>query len=138
MFLWKDFGNPVLKQVRSTFRATWTTDKQQITLGNIRPNPHHNYIEPMFSFERVVLNPLEEGIQIRCTGARLFVDWQRQQYRYSNYQEGVAGGLSTSYRISPDNSHWHVTIPFQFAGTHHGGQINTLNKPLQTAFNEAG
>ena len=24
VFLWKDFGNPTLKQVRPTYRATWT------------------------------------------------------------------------------------------------------------------
>ncbi|MFC6222462.1 hypothetical protein ACFP2F_04340 [Hymenobacter artigasi] len=141
VFLWKDFGNPVLKAVRPTFRATWTTGKQQIILGNIRANLHHNYIEPMFNFERVMLNPLEEGIQMRYTGSRLFVDqwvdWQRQQYRYSNYQEEVAGGLTSSYRISPDNSRWTVAIPFQFTAIHHGGQIDTLDKPLQTVFNEA-
>ena len=141
VFLWKDFGNPLLQQVRPTFRATWTTGKQQIILGNIRPNLHHNYIEPMFNFERVMLNPLEEGIQMRYHGKRLFVDqwvdWQRQQYRYSNYQEEVAGGLSSSYRISPDGSRWHVALPFQFTAIHHGGQIDTLDKPLQTVFNEA-
>lgn len=141
VFLWKDFGNPQLKQVRPTFRATWTMGKQQIILGNIRANLHHNYIEPMFNFERVMLNPLEEGIQMRYTGKRLFVDqwvdWQRQQYRYSNYQEEVAGGLSSRYRISPDNSPWTVALPFQFTAIHHGGQIDTLDKPLQTVFNEA-
>ena len=141
VFIWKDFGNPVLKQVRPTFRATWTTGKQQIILGNIRPHLHHSYIEPMFNFERVMLNPLEEGIQVRYTGTRLmvdqWVDWQRQQYRYSNYQEEVAGGISSSYRLSPDGSRWHVTVPFQFTAIHHGGQIDTLDKPLQTVFNEA-
>ena len=141
IFLWKDFGNPVLKQVRPTFRATWTHGKQQVILGNIRANLHHHYIEPMFNFERVMLNPLEEGIQNIFRGKRLFVDewvdWQRQQYRYSNYQEEVAGGLSTSYRVSPDNSRWHVTLPFQFTGIHHGGQIDTLDRPLLTVFNEA-
>ena len=141
IFLWKDFGNPVLQQVRPTFRATWTTGKQQIILGNIRPNLHHNYIEPMFNFERVMLNPLEEGIQMRYNGTRLtvdqWVDWQRQQYRFSNYQEEVAGGISSSYRISPDGSKWRVAIPFQFTGIHNGGQIDTLDKPLKTVFNEA-
>ena len=141
VFIWKDFGNPVLKAVRPTFRATWTTGKQQIILGNIRPHLHHSYIEPMFNFERVMLNPLEEGIQVRYTGTRLmvdqWVDWQRQQYRYSNYQEEVAGGISSSYRLSPDGSRWHVTVPFQFTAIHHGGQIDTLDKPLQTVFNQA-
>jgi len=141
IFLWKDFGNPDLKQVRPTFRATWTTGKQQIIFGNIRSTLHHNYIEPLFNFERVMLNPLEEGIQTRFQGKRLFfdqwVDWQRQQYRYSNYQEEVAGGLSSSYRVSPDNSKWHIAIPFQFTAIHRGGQIDTLDKPLQTVFNGA-
>ena len=141
VFLWKDFGNPVLKQVRPTFRATWTKGKQQIILGNIRPHLHHNYIEPMFNFERVMLNPLEEGIQFRYNGTRLqvdqWVDWQRQQYRYSNFQEEVAGGISSSYRTSRDGSRWHVAIPFQFTAIHNGGQIDTLDKPLKTAFNEA-
>ncbi|ALW84740.1 hypothetical protein AUC43_06370 [Hymenobacter sedentarius] len=141
VFLWKDFGNPVLQHVRPTFRATWTTGKQQIILGNIRPHLAHHYIEPMFNFERAMLNPLEEGIQVRYQGPRLFVDqwvdWQRQQYRYSNYQEEVAGGISSSYRLSCDGSPWEVALPFQFTGIHHGGQIDTLDKPLQTVFNEA-
>jgi hypothetical protein len=141
VFLWKDFGNPQLKAVRPTFRATWTHGKQQIVFGNIRAHLHHNYIEPMFNFERVMLNPLEEGIQTIFRSKRFFldqwVDWQRQQYRYSNYQEEVAGGLSTSYRTSRDNSRWTTTIPFQFTAIHHGGQIDTLDRPLQTVFNGA-
>lgn len=141
VLLWKDFGNPQLKQVRPTYRATWTKNKHQFTLGNIRPNLQHGYIEPLFNFERVMLNPLEEGLQYRYLGNRLFmdvwVDWQRQQYRYSNYQEEIAGGLSSRYRISSNNSNWQVAVPFQFTATHHGGQIDTLNKPLQTLFNEA-
>lgn len=141
VFLWKDFGNPQLKQVRPTYRVTWTKDKHQFVLGNIRANLNHNYIEPLFNFERVMLNPLEEGLQYQYRADKLFldvwVDWQRQQYRYSNYQEEIAGGLSSSYRISSDNSNWQVSVPFQFTATHHGGQIDTLNKPLQTLFNEA-
>ena len=141
VFLWKDFGNPVLKQVRPTFRATYTVDKHQFILGNIRPNLNHGYIEPLFNFERVMLKPLEEGLQYRYLGNRLFVDvwvdWLRQQYRYSNYQEEIAGGVSSSYRLSGPDSRWQVTMPFQFTGQHHGGQIDTLRKPLQTLFNEA-
>ncbi|WP_197076882.1 hypothetical protein [Hymenobacter terrenus] len=141
VFLWKDFGNPVLQQVRPTYRATWTTGHHQFILGNIRPNLSHGYIEPLLNFERVILNPLEEGLQYRYLGSRLFadvwVDWQRQQYRYSNYQEEIAGGISSSYRLSGDGSNWHVSVPFQFTATHQGGQIDTLNKPLQTLFNAA-
>ena len=141
IFLWKDFGNPVLQQVRPTFRATYTVKKHEFVLGNIRPNLSHNYIEPMFNFERIMLKPLEEGLQYRYLGDRLFVDvwvdWLRQQYRYSNYQEQIAGGVSSSYSLTRPESAIQVTLPFQFTGQHHGGQIDTLRKPLQTLFNEA-
>ena len=141
VFLWKDFGNPVLQQVRPTFRATYTVKKHEFVLGNIRPNLNHNYIEPLFNFERVMLKPLEEGLQYRYLGDRLFVDvwvdWLRQQYRYSNYQEQIAGGVSSSYSLTRPESAIQVALPFQFTGQHHGGQIDTLRKPLQTLFNEA-
>ncbi|HEX8657425.1 MAG TPA: hypothetical protein VF690_07830, partial [Hymenobacter sp.] len=141
VFLWKDFGNPVLQQVRPTYRATWTAGRHQFVLGNIRPNLNHGYIEPLFNFERVMLRPLEEGLQYRYLGNKLlmdvWVDWQRQQYRYSNYQEEIAGGLSSSYRLSGDGSEWQVSVPFQFTATHAGGQIDTLSNPLQTLFNVA-
>jgi hypothetical protein len=141
IFLWKDFGNPVLQQVRPTYRATWTNGRHQFVLGNIRPNLNHGYIEPLFNFERVMLRPLEEGLQYRYLGNRLFVDvwvdWQRQQYRYSNYQEEIVGGLSSSYRLSGDGSEWQVSVPFQFVATHAGGQIDTLSTPLQTLSNAA-
>ena len=141
VFLWKDYGNPVLQQVRPTYRATWTRGYHQFVLGNIHPNLNHKYIEPLFNFERVMLNPLEEGLQYRYLGNRLFVDawvdWQRQQYRFSNYQEELAGGVSTHYRVRGPDSRWQVAVPFQFTAQHHGGQIDTLRKPLQTLFNEA-
>jgi hypothetical protein len=141
VFIWKDFGNPQLQQVRPTYRATWTHGSSQFIFGNIRPHLNHNYIEPLFNFERVILKPLEEGLQYRLNSKRIFldvwVDWLRQQYRYSNYQEEIAGGLSSSFRLTGDNSRLQVSIPFQFTAQHHGGQIDTLDKPLQTLFNYA-
>ncbi|WP_310396990.1 hypothetical protein [Hymenobacter sp.] len=141
VFLWKDFGNPVLQQVRPTYRATWTVKNHQVVVGNIRPHLNHNYIEPLFNFERVILKPLEEGVQYRYLGERLFldawVDWVRQQYRFSNYQEEIAGGLSSSYRLSGNSSRWRMAVPFQFTAQHFGGQIDTLAAPVQTLFNEA-
>ena len=141
VFLWKDFGNPTLQQVRPTYRATWTVKNHQFIFGNIRPHLNHNYIEPLFNFERVMLKPLEEGVQYCYLNDRLFVDvwvdWQRQQYRFSNFQEEITGGLSSSYHLTGRQNLWQVVVPFQFTAMHHGGQIDTLNKPLQTLFNEA-
>lgn len=141
VFLWKDFGNARLRQVRPTFRATYTKGSSEFIFGNIRPHLNHGYIEPLFNFERVILKPLEEGLQYRYVSKRVgvdgWVDWQRQQYRYSNYQEEIAGGLSGSVRLTSDNSPVAVSLPVQFTATHRGGQIDTIDRPLQTLFNGA-
>ena len=100
VFLWKDFGNPQLQQVRPTYRATWTKDKHQFILGNIRAHLNHNYIEPLLNFERVMLNPLEEGLQYRYLGNRLFldfwVDWQR--HRQAHRRTGRDGQDAQGHR----------------------------------------
>ena len=141
VFLWKDFGNPRLRQVRPTFRATWTRGSSQFIFGNIKANLNHGYIEPLFDFERVILKPLEEGVQYRLNTRRVFldawVDWLKQEYPGSNYQEQLAGGLSSSFRVSGDNSPVDISIPFQFTARHLGGQIDTLHLPVQTLFNYA-
>ncbi len=141
VFIWKDFGNPALQQVRPTYRGTWTRGANQFIFGNIRPSLNHGYIEPLFDFERVMLKPLEEGLQYRHLSERIFldvwVDWLRQQYKFSNYQEQIAGGVSSSFRLTKPGSRVQVAIPFQFTAQHHGGQIDTLRRPIQTLFNYA-
>jgi hypothetical protein len=141
VFLWKDFGNPTLRQVRPTFRATWTHGASQFIFGNIKANLNHGYIEPLFDFERVILKPLEEGLQYRLNTKRVFldtwVDWLKQEYPGSNYQEQIAGGLSSSFRMTGDNSPVQLSIPLQFTARHFGGQIDTLHAPIQTLINYA-
>ena len=141
VFLWKDFGTARLRQVRPTFRATYARGPHEVILGNIRPHLNHGYIEPLFNFERVLLRPLEEGLQYRYLGSRVgldvWVDWQRQQYRFNNYQEEIAGGLSGTVRLTREGSPVLLTLPLQFTATHRGGQIDTIDRPLQTYFNGA-
>ncbi len=142
IFLWKDFGNPRLQQVRPTYRATWTHGSSQFIFGNIKANLNHGYIEPLLDFERVMLKPLEEGLQYRLNTKRVFldawVDWLKQEYPGSNYQEQIAGGLSSSFRLTDDASRVQLSVPLQFTARHFGGQIDTLRAPIQTLFNYAG
>jgi len=142
VFLWKDFGNPTLQQVRPTYRAIWTHGSSQFIFGNIKANLNHGYIEPLLDFERVMLKPLEEGLQYRLNTKRVFldtwVDWLKQEYPGSNYQEQIAGGLSSSFRLTDDASRVQLSVPLQFTARHFGGQIDTLRAPIQTLFNYAG
>ncbi|TGE19822.1 hypothetical protein [Hymenobacter elongatus] len=141
VFLLKDYGTDRLRQVRPLFTAIYENGPHRILLGNIQGNLQHGYIEPLFDFERVMTRPLEEGSQYQFTTRRLkldaWVDWQRQQYRFSNFQEEVAGGLAAEATVYEDSLGWRLGIPFQFTGTHRGGQIDTVDRPLQTIFNLA-
>jgi hypothetical protein len=141
VFLWKDYGTPRLRQVRPLFTVKYQQGHHSLLFGNIQGNLYHGYIEPMFDFERVITNRLEEGLQYLYqtphTHVDAWVNWQRQQYRYSNFQEEVAGGLATEHRILGDSMGWLVRVPFQFTATHRGGQLDTIDVPLQTLFNVA-
>ncbi|GAB2770014.1 hypothetical protein GCM10027175_04140 [Hymenobacter latericoloratus] len=141
VFLWKDYGTPRLRQVRPLFTLKYQNGPHRLLFGNIEGHLHHGYIEPMFDFERVITNRLEEGVQYKLqtprTALDAWVNWQRQQYRFSNFQEEVAGGLSVEHTLLGDSAKWLLKLPFQFTATHTGGQLDTIDKPLQTLFNVA-
>ncbi|TGE22002.1 hypothetical protein E5K00_17260 [Hymenobacter aquaticus] len=141
VFLQKNYGTEKLWLVRPLFTAIYQHGPHRLLLGNIQGHVQHGYIEPLFDFERVLTTPLEEGTQYQLTTRRVkldaWVDWQRQQYRYSNFQEEVAGGLAAEATVLEDSLGWRVGVPFQFTGFHRGGQIDTIAKPLQTYFNLA-
>ena len=45
--------------------------------------------------------------------------------------------LRRNTACSTDSARWLVALPFQFTATHRGGQIDTIDTPLQTLFNVA-
>lgn len=142
IFLYKDYGTSRLRQVRPMFTAKYQNGPHRILFGNIEGQLHHGYIEPLFDFERVMTNHLEEGMQYQLQTSRVsldtWVDWQRQQYRFSNFQEEVAGGLTSEITAYQDSAGWRLgVVPVQFLATHRGGQIDTIATPLQTLFNFA-
>ncbi|OWP63115.1 hypothetical protein CDA63_10480 [Hymenobacter amundsenii] len=141
VFLWKNYGTTPLRQVRPLFTLKYRQGPHTLLFGNLEGNLHHGYIEPMFDFERLITNRLEEGTQYQLQTPRItldaWVNWVRQQYRFSNFQEEVAGGLTAEHRLLADSAGWVVALPFQFTGTHRGGQIDTIDTPLQTLFNVA-
>ncbi|WP_345109728.1 hypothetical protein [Hymenobacter algoricola] len=141
VFLWKNYGTLRLREVQPLLTIKYQNGPHSILFGNIEGNLHHGYIEPLFDFERVMTNRLEEGAQYKLQKKRLsldaWVDWQRQQYPFSSFQEEVAGGLTTEATVAGDSAGWWLRVPFQFTGTHRGGQIDTVDAPLQTLFNVA-
>ncbi|MDU0369281.1 hypothetical protein ACFPAF_02645 [Hymenobacter endophyticus] len=141
VFLQRDYGTRGFRQVRPLFTLKYAQGAHRLLFGNIEGSLQHGYIEPMYDFERVMTDRLEEGLQYQYLTDATFLDawvnWRRQQYRFSNYQEEVAGGLSLERRLAGDSVGWLLKLPFQFTATHRGGQLDTVDRPLQTLFNVA-
>jgi len=64
-FARKDFGSKGLNDLQPTFTLRIKQNDWQFLFGNIDGNINHRMIEPMMSFERLVTNPLEHGIQVK-------------------------------------------------------------------------
>lgn len=141
VYLWKDYGTPRLRQVRPLFTLKYAQGAHRLLFGNIEGSLNHGYIEPLYDFERVITDRLEEGVQYQYfsnnTMLDAWVNWRRQQYRFSNFQEEVAGGLTIDRRLLGDSTGWLLKLPVQFTATHTGGQLDTIDKPLQTLLNVA-
>ncbi|WP_242693119.1 hypothetical protein [Sabulibacter ruber] len=150
--LQKDFGTRKYSLVQPTFTIRYEKDDMALLFGNLEANVNHGYIEPLYDFERVITNRLENGIQflLNKPGVKLdaWIDWQRYIRRMDPFQEEVAGGASseiTLYRTpvslgssgnSPETETY-IGLPLQFTAQHRGGQIDDTELPLVTLVNGA-
>ena len=153
LLLWKDFGSLKIQQIQPTFTLTYITGNHTLLFGTLAGNLTHNYIEPLWDFERQLTRPLQNGIQYGYETNKValdaWIDWQLMQYAYDARQEEIAGGLSSAFKLignegifknatdSVKRPGFILTLPFQFTAKHIGGQIDTNERPLTTLFNGA-
>ncbi|MBW8049814.1 MAG: hypothetical protein FVQ77_05645 [Cytophagales bacterium] len=164
IFLWKDFGNDRFSQIAPTFTITIKKNDLRFLFGNLTGSLNHRLIEPIYDFEKIMLDRLEHGAQLILKKNWLYfdawIDWEKMIYRDSPFQEEVSGGLSTNFILlkkqdsntnegnlsrpavrdrsaSPRNKNLTFEIPFQFFAYHKGGQIDTNTTPLLSVLNTA-
>ncbi|MBL7916900.1 MAG: hypothetical protein JNM96_00790 [Bacteroidia bacterium] len=135
IFLQKDFGNKEFELVLPTFSFRYEKDKFKMIFGNIDGSLNHQLIEPVYNFERVITNRLENGAQFlynhKYFDFDTWVDWQSMIYKYSNKKEQLWGGLiGNVLKLGSDSMQ--IRIPVQFTAKHVGGQIDTAKGPSYT------
>ncbi|WP_240337004.1 hypothetical protein [Rufibacter psychrotolerans] len=148
----KDFGTRAYSLVQPTFTIRYEENGMSLLFGTLEGNLNHGYIEPLYDFERVITNRLENGLQflLNKPGVKLdaWIDWQRYLRRMDPFQEEVAGGASaelTLYRTpvqlgsaeSGPETETYLGLPLQFTAQHRGGQIDASDLPLVTFVNAA-
>jgi hypothetical protein len=140
VFLQQDFGNANYSTAIPTLSLNIKDKNFQFTIGTLEGSLHHQLIEPIYDFERVLNNRVENGIQFQWMKDGLFADgwvnWEKMIYFKDPDQERFVAGVSVIKRIKKFNN-WLLEVPVQATVRHAGGQIDTSIKPLTSIFTSA-
>ena len=147
VFLWKDFGSAGYEDIAPTFSVKLLQENWSLTFGTLEGNLAHGYIEPLYDFERIMLNRLENGLQYKMQTHSFkldaWLDWANMLYRGEDDQELVNGGAVTAFTLldRPSGKEQldsvRLRLPVQFTAQHKGGQIDASDLPLLTVANVA-
>jgi len=136
----KDFGNNKFSTTAPIFTIKWRKKEYSVIFGNLESSLNHRLIEPLFDFERVLINRLETGTQIQINRKDLFldawIDWQYMQYWRDPRQEQLVAGISLQKEVLKIGA-GSLSIPFQILSRHQGGQLDVAGLPIQTLVNYA-
>jgi len=140
-FIRKDFGRNGITDAKPLFSLKYHKRNLTLIFGSLEGNIHHNYIEPLYNFERVITTPIEYGTQLLVEREKFKLDawiaWQKMIYKGEPAKEEIIGGLSTETFLLK-NDEWKLSVPAQFLAFHQGGQIDMLKEiPISTVFNGA-
>ncbi|MGB5927709.1 MAG: hypothetical protein WBH03_06020, partial [Cyclobacteriaceae bacterium] len=141
VYLQKDFGGDGFTEIAPQFSVRYDKGSWFAAFGTLDGSLDHRLIEPLYDFEIRLLDPLENGVQIRYDDRRLFADvwviWQQVIFPGDDRQEIITGGLSVDYEVVRSDN-FSLSFPLQLVLAHEGGQINTANDdPVFTQSNVA-
>lgn len=140
VYLRKDFGHKDFNDVLPTFSMRYHKNDFKMIFGNLDGSLNHGLIEPIYGFERVMTNRLENGAQFILNKKHIdfdaWIDWQNMLYRMVNDYERFWGGVSANVmKVSTDKVDF--KLPLQYTVRHNGGQIargGTINGGNETVY----
>ena len=112
-----------------------------LVLGNIYGGINHRLIEPLYQWERQLVERPESGLQVIFQNERYFADtwinWKRYIERGDSVPEMLTFGVSLNAKLTKPKNYLQVSIPFQLLINHSGGQIDTSDEPMIVMGNAA-
>jgi hypothetical protein len=122
------------------FRARIQPIKQiNIVLGNIYGGSNHEIIEPLYNPELNLTADPESGVQFlyqsKVAKVDIWANWENFIFKNDTHQEVMIFGGSAALNITPENSIFHISLPAQFIGIHHGGELKETQEKLTTMYN---
>lgn len=139
-YVQQDFGNNEFSTIAPTLSLKIKHKNFYFTIGTLEGSLHHQLIEPLYDFERVLKNRLENGIQFQWIKDGLFADawvnWEKMIYYNDPNQERFVAGLSVNKRLF-NRKGWTLEVPLQVTVRHAGGQIDASTEPLASDLSSA-
>ncbi|MDR1762368.1 MAG: hypothetical protein LBR64_00210 [Dysgonamonadaceae bacterium] len=139
---WKAEGYQIGFHLLPFFRAQiQPTENLNIVLGNIYGGGNHRLAEFMYAPELNLTADPEQGFQIlldtRPAHLDVWVNWETFIFNNQPHDEVFSFGTSAEINLNRPESRFHASIPVQFLGTHHGGEIDTVHGTVETVVNAA-
>lgn len=138
IYLRKDFGNTKYSEIAPIFSVKVKKGDMSLIFGTLEGSLNHRLVEPLYDFERVMLNKPENGVQFLLDKKRfdmdVWINWEQMLYKGEMEQEKVSGGISSFIHLKKSDN-FNFSIPLQFTAMHLGGQIDASPLPLTTKFN---
>lgn len=135
-----DFGHEGFYKLAPYYRLQLAKNGYTINFGHIDGHVHHRVLDPMLNPEKFITRHLENGFQFKIEKEKIWadtwVDWERQQYPLSDYQEVITGGHSSVTTLW-SNANNKLSLPVQLLFHHLGGQIDSIDAPVITTTNTA-
>jgi hypothetical protein len=140
VFLRKDYGNDKFTEVVPVIRAKLSKNGYSIVMGTLEGPKSHRLLDPLYDPERTFSRFPENGLQGMIRKKRIWmdiwIDWVRQEYKGSPYQEEINAG--TTWKIwALHTDKFKAGFNLQGVTSHKGGQIHSVSTPKETITNTA-
>ena len=139
-FFLKDFGDSSISDIRPILTIKYYKNNFSFLFGSLEGAASHRLIEPLYYLQHVIDHRIEDGLQFKWVGERVFIDtwldWVNMIRFGDDEQEVFNVGLSFSYQVYK-SKHFQIEIPFQLLANHHGGEIDVNDLPSETLYNTA-
>ena len=99
---------------------------------------NHGFIGPIYDHKLIINERLESGFQFQVDTKPyihdFFINWRRAIHLGDNFKEEFDIGYVSKLNII-NNKKFNLALPIQLLYSHKGGQIDSLNTPLQSLTN---
>ncbi|WP_128544844.1 hypothetical protein [Larkinella soli] len=140
VFLQNDFGQERIARIAPTFTVRFRHRHWDFLFGTLEGSVSHRLIEPLYHFERLLRQRIENGLQVIHRTDRTFFDfwisYPRNTLPGYTRQEQFWGGVSAELPLLLRPG-FRLSVPLQATAFHAGGQNIRSPLPVRTALNAA-